>query len=355
MNKIATNAKHKLLAAKLLDMRFAVTVVFALGLVTPSFAAGEKFVLVSHASDADTWWDTVRYAIKQAGEDFNVTVDYRHPADGDMGKMAKLIDRSAAEKYDGIISSIGNLEVQRSLQHLAAKKIPLITINSGTQQQSERLGAIMHVGQSEYEAGRGAGVRARASGVKSFVCVNTFSQSPISFERCRGFSEALGIADYRSSTLDAGSDATSVNSKLSVWLRAHPDTQAVLALGPDGSSAALKVLEKMGLKNKIWFATFDLSGEAARAIRDGSMKFAIDQQPYLQGYIPVAVMTIMRREKITDPEKVMKRLRSNPKFRKRLDDYGLIPLYGERHISSGPGFVTIRNIDKVEQFAGKYR
>lgn len=364
----ATFKDEKLLAAKLFDHAYrglhiavnssillSALVVIALGTVVPSFAAGEKFVMISHAADSDTWWRTVTYGIKQAGKDFNVTVDYRHPADGDMTKMAGLIDQAAAAKYDGIISTIGNLEVQRSLQLVVAKKIPLLTINSGTQQQSEQLGAIMHVGQPEYEAGRGAGVRARAAGIKSFVCVNTFSQSPASFERCRGFAEAIGTADYKASTLDAGSDATSVDSKLTAWLRAHPDTQAVLTLGPDGASAVLPVLERMGLKNKIWFATFDLSDDTARAIRDGSMKFAIDQQPYLQGYIPVAVMTIMQREKITDPEEVMERLRGNSRFRKRLDDYALLPLYGERHISSGPGFVTTRNIDKVEQLAGKYR
>ncbi|HZW26063.1 MAG TPA: sugar ABC transporter substrate-binding protein [Gallionella sp.] len=326
-----------------------------LGWASSSFAAGERFVLISHASDSDTWWNTVENAIKQAGEDFGVAVDYRHPAKGDMPGMARLIDQAATEKYDGIISTIGDHEVQRSLQRVVAKKIPLITVNSGTLQQSEQLGAIMHVGQPEYEAGRGAGVRARAAGIKSFVCVNTFSQSPVSFERCRGFAEALGIADYRSSTLDAGSDATSVDSKLTAWLRAHPDTQAVLALGPDGSSAALKVLERLGMKSRIWFATFDLSDDVTRAIRDGSMKFAIDQQPYLQGYIPVAVMAIMKREKTSDPEIAMEWLRRNPKFRKRLNDYGLTPLYGARHISSGPGFVTGRNIDKVEKYAGKYR
>lgn len=342
-------------AARVCRVRFTLIVLLSLGCALPSYAAGEKFVLISHAADSDTWWSSVIYGMKQASQDFGVTVDYRHPSKGDMHEVAHLIDESVAAKYEGIISVIGNLEVQTSLQQVVAKKIPLITINSGTQQQSEQLGAIMHVGQPEYEAGRGAGVRARASGIKSFVCVNTFSQSPASFERCRGFADAIGVADYKASVLDAGPDAISVDAQLSNWLRAYPETQAVLTLGPDGSSAALKVLEKLGLKNKIWFATFDLSDDAAAAIKDGSMKFAIDQQPYLQGYIPVAVLAIMLREKTNDPEIVMQLLRDNPKFTKRLDDYGLMPLYGTRHISSGPGFVTRKNIDQVERFAGKYR
>jgi simple sugar transport system substrate-binding protein len=323
--------------------------------VLPAYAAGEKFILISHAADSDTWWNTVVYGLKQAGKDFNVTVDYRHPSNGEMRQVSRLIDESAAAKYDGIISVIGDLGVIRSLQQVVAGGIPLITINSGTQQQSEQLGALMHVGQPEYEAGHGAGVWARASGVKSFVCVNTFSQSPASFERCRGFADAIGVADYKASMLDAGADALAVDVKLSAWLRAYPATEAVLTLGPDGSSAALRVLEKLGLKNKIWFATFDLSDDATQAIKDGSMKFAIDQQPYLQGYIPVAALAIMLREKTNDPEKIMQMLRDNPKFMQRLDAYGLTPWYGRRHINSGPGFVTGKNIDKVEKFAGQYR
>ena len=323
--------------------------------VSPVFASGEKFVLLSHAADSDTWWDTVKNAIQQAGEDFNVSVDYRHPPTGDMLAMAHLIDQAAAGHYDGIVSTIGDAGVQAALKRVVAKHIPLITINSGTQQQSEQLGALMHVGQPEYEAGIGAGVRARASGIKSFVCVNTFAQSPVSFERCRGFAEAIGIADYMASTLVVGADAVSVDSKLTAWLLTHPDTQAVLALGPDGASAALKTLGKMGLKDRIWFATFDLSDAATQAIKDGSMKFAIDQQPYLQGYLPIAVMAIMQREKITDLKRVMEILRANPKCRKRFEEYGLTPLYGPRHISSGPGFVTRSNVVKVEKYAGRYR
>ena len=330
-------------------------VAISLGVASPAFAAGEKFVLISHAADSDTWWNTVKNAIKQAGEDFDVTVDYRHPATGGMAEMAHLVDQAAARHYDGIVSTIGDGEVQAALKRVVAKHIPLVTINSGTQQQSEQLGAIMHVGQPEYEAGKGAGVRARASGIKSFVCVNTFAQSPASFERCRGFAEAIGSADYMASTLVAGADASTVDSGLNAWLHTHPDTQAILALGPDGSSAVLETLEKMGLKNKIWFAAFDLSDDATKAIKDGSMKFALDQQPYLQGYIPVAVMTIMKREKITAPARVMEILQANPKFRKRLEAYGLTALYGARHISSGPGFVTADNIAKVEKYAGKYR
>ena len=116
----------------------------------------------------------------------------------------------------------------------------------------------MHVGQPEYEAGKGAGERAKAAGVKSFLCVNHYATNPASFERCRGFAEAIGV-DFKKSTLDAGDDPSAVEAKVSAYLRQNPGTQAVLALGPTSASPSLKAIDKMGLKGKIYFATFDLS------------------------------------------------------------------------------------------------
>ncbi|MGK5023624.1 sugar ABC transporter substrate-binding protein [Janthinobacterium sp. RB2R34] len=321
-----------------------------------SYAAGEKFVMVSHAPDSDSWWNTIKNAIKQAGEDFNVTVDYRNPPNGDLADMARLIEQSAARNYDGLIADIADFSVlQKPLGTVVAKKILLVTINSGTLAQSEQLKAIMHVGQPEYDAGLGAGKRAKEAGIKSFVCVNHYAMNASSFERCRGFADALGV-DFKSSTLDTnGVDPGVIESKVSAYLRSNPKTQAVLALGPDSAPPAMRAVEKMGLKGKMYFATFDLSEEITKGIKDGSIQFAIDQQPYLQGYIPVAVMAIMKQQKITDLAKVKEILIANPKYQARLAEYGLTPIYGPRHISSGPGFVTKDNIAKVEKYAGQFR
>ena len=321
-----------------------------------SHAAGEKFVLVSHAPDSDSWWNTIKNAIKQAGEDFNVTVDYRNPPNGDLADMARLIEQSAARNYDGLIADIADFSVlQKPLGTVVAKKIMLVTINSGTLAQSDQLKAIMHVGQPEYDAGLGAGKRAKEAGIKSFVCVNHYAMNASSFERCRGFADAIGV-DFKSSTLDTnGVDPGVIESKVSAYLRSNPKTQAVLALGPDSAPPAMRAVEKMGLKGKMYFASFDLSEEIAKGIKDGSIQFAIDQQPYLQGYIPVAVMAIMKQQKITDLAKVKEILIANPKYQARLAEYGLTPIYGPRHISSGPGFVTKDNIAKVEKYAGQYR
>jgi simple sugar transport system substrate-binding protein len=312
-------------------------------------------VLVSHAPDSDSWWNTIKNAIKQAGEDFAVTVDYRNPSNGDLSDMARLIEQASARNYEGVVASIADFDVlKKPMAQVIAKKIPLITINSGTTAQSEQLGAIMHVGQPEYDAGKAAGQRAKAAGVKSFLCVNHYATNPASFERCKGFADALGV-DYQKATLDSGDDPPTVESKVSAFLRKNPTTGAVLTLGPSSAHPTLKAIAKLGLKGKIFMATFDLSPEISAGIKDGTVAFAIDQQPYLQGYIPVAVLAIMKQQNTRDLAKVMAALKANPKAKARFDEYGLAPVYGARHISSGPGFVTKDNIAKVEKFAGQYR
>jgi simple sugar transport system substrate-binding protein len=318
-------------------------------------AADAHFVLISHAPDSDSWWNTIKNAIKQADEDFNVETDYRNPPNGDIADMSRLIEQAAARNYDGVITTIADYDVLKSsIGKVTAKKIPLVTINSGTEEQSEKLGAIMHVGQPEYVAGKAAGEKAKAAGVKSFLCVNHIATNAVSFDRCRGFAEAIGV-DYKTSTIDSGQDPTEIQSKVSAYLRNHPNTGAILTLGPVPAAATLKAVQQMGLAGKIYFCTFDFSDDIAKAIQAGTIQFAIDQQPYLQGYIPVAVLAIVKKDHTTDPVKIRQILQANPKFKARLETYGLEPSYGPRDIRSGPGFITKANLDKVVKYAGQYR
>ncbi|MGA3251995.1 MAG: sugar ABC transporter substrate-binding protein [Paraburkholderia sp.] len=333
----------------------ALALTAGLAATTAARAADAHFVLISHAPDSDSWWNTIKNAIKQADEDFNVETDYRNPPNGDIADMARLIEQAAARNYDGVIVTIADYDVLKSaISKVTEKHIPLVTINSGTEQQSADLGAIMHIGQPEYTAGKAAGEKAKAAGVKSFLCVNHYATNPASFERCRGFADALGV-DFKTSTLDAGTDPTGIQSKVSAYLRNHPDTGGVLALGPLSAAPTIKAVQQMGLAGKIWFATFDFDDDIAKAIKDGTIKFAIDQQPYLQGYIAVAVLAIVKHDHTTDPVKIRQILQANPKFQARLSTYGLAPSYGPRNIGSGPGFITKENIDKVVKYAGQYR
>ncbi|MCR6671616.1 sugar ABC transporter substrate-binding protein [Devosia ginsengisoli] len=293
----------------------------------PAAAEGERFVLVSHAPDSDSWWNTIKNAIALAGEQMGVTVEYRNPPTGDLADMARIIEQAAASNPDGIISTIADFDVLSGpLGDAVARGIPVITINSGTVEQSKQIGALLHVGQPEYDAGFGAGEKAKAAGVTSFLCVNHYITNPASVERCRGFADALGV-ELGNQMIDAGQDPGEIQSKVAAYLQTNPDTNGILTLGPTSAHPTIAALNDNGKAGAIFFGTFDLSGEIATAVKDGTINFAIDQQPYLQGYLPVVILTNLAR-------------------------YGVVP---GNSINSGPGFITKDNIALVEQYAGQYR
>ena len=265
------------------------------GTALPAFAEGEKIVLVSHAPDSDSWWNTIKNAIALAGEQMGADVDYRNPPTGDLADMARIVEQAAATDPAGIIVTIADFDVlEGPITAAVDQGIPVITINSGTAEQSRALGALMHVGQPEYDAGYGAGLKAKAQGADSFLCVNHYITNPASVERCQGFADALGV-EMGSQMIDSGQDPSEIQNKVSAYLSANPETDAILTLGPTSAHPTLRALDSDGLSGEIFFGTFDLSGEIAEAIKGDVIEFAIDQQPFLQGYLPVVVLTNLAR------------------------------------------------------------
>jgi simple sugar transport system substrate-binding protein len=317
-------------------------------------AAEERFVLVSHGSDSNVWWNTVKNGMRDASEDFNVPVDYRNPPTGDTGDMVRILEQASARNYAGVITTVPNLEmIQKGLTGIKAKHIPLVTINGGPE-AGVKLGAIMHIGQPEYDAGKAAGERAKAAGIHNFLCVNHGADIQALWDRCKGFADALGV-DYKKSTMDSGEDPTVIQSKVAAYLRSHPDTQAVLALGPDQATGVLRGINDAGLAGKVYVATFDLSPDILKAIQSGKIAFAIDQQPYLQGYLSVAALAIAIRDKTTDTSRIVAALKGDGKVAARLAKYDLKPVYTGSTVSSGPSFVTKDNLAPVQKYAGSYR
>ncbi|MBX9456426.1 MAG: sugar ABC transporter substrate-binding protein [Rhizobium sp.] len=294
---------------------------------TPALADGERYVLVSHAPDSDSWWNTVKNGIKLAGEQMGVTVEYRNPPTGDIADMARIIDQAAASNPDGIITTLADFDVLKGpIKKAVDQGIDVIIMNTGTPEQAREVGALMYVGQPEYDAGLAAGMRAKADGVTSFLCVNHAIQQPTVAERCRGFAVGLGV-DLGGSMLDSGTDPAEIKNKVLAYLSAHPDTNGILTLGPVSADPTIAALKENGMAGQIYFGTFDLGEEIVKAIKGDIIRWGIDQQPFLQAYMPVVILT-------------------------NYDRYGVLP---GNNINSGPGFVTKDGLEKVEKFAGEYR
>jgi len=193
-------------------------------------------------------------------------------------------------------------------------------MNSGSDVAAD-LGVWNHVGQTEYEAGLGGGQRMAEAGVTHALCVNQEVGNVALDERCRGFTDAMteagGTVEVLATEL---SDPTAAQQAIEAAITADPEINGILTLGPTGAAPALLALDSLGQTGTIQLATFDLSPEVLEAIRDGNMLFAIDQQQYLQGYLPVVMLTLYAKNLNTVANPV---------------------------IMTGPGFVTADTAERV--------
>ncbi|MEL6104259.1 MAG: sugar ABC transporter substrate-binding protein, partial [Pseudomonadota bacterium] len=257
-------------------------------------AAGHEslnYVLVSHAPDSDSWWNTIKNGIALAGEQMGVEVEYRNPPTGDLADMARIIEQAAASGPNGIITTLADPDVLSGpIKAAVDSGVDVIIMNSGTPDQAREVGALMYVGQPEYDAGYAAGVRAKGDGVGSFLCVNHYINSPSSTQRCQGFADGLGV-DLGNQMIDAGQDPAEIKNRVLAYLNTNPSTEAVLTLGPTSADPTILALQENGMAGDIYFGTFDLGENIVQGIKDGVINWGIDQQPFLQAYLPVVVLT----------------------------------------------------------------
>jgi simple sugar transport system substrate-binding protein len=250
-------------------------------------------VVVSHGQASDPFWSVVQNGVAQAGTDMGVNVQYQAPGTFDMVAMAQLIDAAVATSPQGLVVSIPDADaLSDSIKAAIDAGIPVISMNSGSDVAAE-LGVLTHVGQTEYEAGKGGGEKMGEAGVTNAICVNQEVGNAALDLRCQGFADGLAESGGTSTVVGVElSDPTGAQQRISAALSADSSIDGVLTLGPTGASPALAALEDSGQLGTMKIATFDLSPDVLDAIEAGNMLFAIDQQQYLQGYLPVVLLTL---------------------------------------------------------------
>jgi simple sugar transport system substrate-binding protein len=250
-------------------------------------------VVVSHGQASDPFWSVVQNGVAQAGEDMGVNVQYQAPGTFDMVAMSQLIDAAVATSPDGLVVSIPDADaLSASITAAIEAGIPVISMNSGSEVAAE-LGILTHVGQTEYEAGFGGGQRMAEAGVTNAICVNQEVGNAALDLRCQGFTDALAESGGTVETVAVDlADPTGSQQRVSAALSADDTINGILTLGPTGAAPTLAALTDSGQLGTISLGTFDLSPEVLDAIEAGDMLFAIDQQQYLQGYLPIVLLTL---------------------------------------------------------------
>jgi len=281
---------------------------------------------IMHENANSGFWAVVFNGAQQACDDMGVVCNIDGPPTYDPPLHAQLIESAIANEPDALVISLPDVAaLGPAIETAVQLGIPVFSVNSGSD-DFEALGIIRHVGQTEYEAGLGAGKRFAQLGGTNGICINHQVGNVALDLRCQGFAD--GFENPVEVVVTASADPSDVLSAVSSHLENNPDVDTILGAGPQASEPSLQHLEDIGRAGDILLGSFDLSQILLDGIANGTVSFAIDQQQYLQGYLGIVTAVLYTQT-------------------------GL--LTGNEVVLTGPGFVDASNIDQVRALAGTIR
>lgn len=269
------------------ELLAAIATAALVGAASPAFAT--NIIVVAHGQANDPFWSVVKNGAEKAAKDTGVTVEFRSPETFDMIQMGQMIDAAVNQDPDGLVVSIPDADaLGPSIKRAADAGIPVISMNSGSDVAHE-LGAKLHVGQSEFDAGKIAGEKLAEMGGKKAICVNQEVGNVSLDQRCAGFAEGFG---KEVKVLPTTTDPAQTEAKVRAALESDEEVNVVLGLNASlVGEPAVRAAQALG-RDDVLIATFDLSPGFLKFVAEGKAAFSIDQQQYLQGYLPVAFLAL---------------------------------------------------------------
>ena len=282
-------------------------------------AGGVRIAVVTHGQASSPFWAIVRNGVEAAARQMDVVVDYRAPDVYSLQRMEQMIDEAVASHPDGLVVSIPEPGLAPAIRRAVRAGIPVVSINSGSDVYKS-LGVLAHVGQPEDRAGYQSGQRLAAAGVRRALCVNQQIGNQGLDARCRGLARALRQSGGSAKVLGVDDQSPQTPRKIADAVRSG-GFDGVLTLNATAALEAIKGVRSLDRPGTVKVATFDLGPDVLAAVRDRDLLFAVDQQAYLQGYLPIVLLSQRAR-------------------------YGLVPAQGDV-IATGPNFVTASDAAKA--------
>jgi len=270
----------------------------ALGISATSVLSAN--IAVVDGSNDDAFWnlikkglDDARPAIEANGGKLNYLrlVNYDNFAPDVVG----LIRTAISQKVDGLVIPNWVPESEDPAIKDAMKAgIKVILMNAGGAEKARELGAINYVGSDEYKAGFAGGEYFASKGSKHVKCVNTIPGAANLEARCKGVADGISAKGGKSEQLPLPSssfgNATAVAEAIKAELLKDPTIDGVITISAGDADSAAIGIQQANVGAKVKLGTFDLNKAGLDRIKNGKQAFAIDQQPYLQGFLAASIL-----------------------------------------------------------------
>lgn len=249
-------------------------------IASPASAEDKQLTIamITHAQPGDTFWDIIRKGANAAAEKHHIKLLYLAAPEGP--KEAQLIQNVIDQHVDGIALTLAFPDAEAPMVKAAqAAGIPIVGLNAGVDVW-KALGLLGYAGQDETVAGRAVGDQLNKDGAKKLVCLDQ-QQGAVQLEaRCNGIKETFkGKMEVLYAT---GYDMPTVKARMQAKLQQDPSIDYVVTLGAPFAPVVLDAIGAAGSSAKV--GTFDMSPVAIDLIAQGKLQWAIDQQPYVEGY-----------------------------------------------------------------------
>jgi simple sugar transport system substrate-binding protein len=276
--------------------------------------------MVTHGSEGDAFWDRVKRGAEAAAEKDGIDLTY--VSDPEEAGQAELVRNAIRDGVDGIALTLAKPQAMKGPVGEARKAgIPVVGLNSGIDAWKPA-GLLEYFGQDETVAGRAVGDKLNDLKAKHALCV-VHERGNVAVEaRCAGVRKTFG-GTTENLYVD-GTDMRAVSGIITARLRQDSTIDEVVTNGAAYALTAVEAVKEADSKARV--ATFDLNKDLVDAVRAGDVQFAVDQQPYLQGYLAVDALWLYRTN-------------------------GNISGGGVAPVLTGPAFVTKTNAGSVAGFA----
>jgi simple sugar transport system substrate-binding protein len=254
-----------------------------------------RFVFVNHAL-TNPFFVPAKNGSRDAASLLGVDVTWAGSTSSDVGQMVKAMRHAVADRVDGIaVSIIDPAAFDRPTRLALSHGIPVLSYNADGGKQNKRLA---YIGQDNYQSGLELGARLVRLCSKGdvYLFIATPGQENIQ-PRIDGALDAIRDSGkpVRTHVVSSGVNVGHERRKIEATYLANRKLRGLFAVDAGSTAGVAEVMRKYRLhKRGVRAGGYDLLPVTLRAIHDRHLDFAIDQQPYLQGFLPVLQMFLYR-------------------------------------------------------------
>jgi simple sugar transport system substrate-binding protein len=290
--------------AQALRLGLAAAATAAAGAPGAAFAASDsflrphpkwRFVFVNHAT-TNPFFVPALYGMSDACSLIGTSYQWTGSERSSVAEMVAAMRRAIRDRADGIAVSIIDPHAFNATTAMALRRgIPVVAYNADGGRGNERLA---YIGQDLYQSGLKFGSRiAQLVGEGDvFIFIATPGQLNIQ-PRVDGALDAIHDSGrpLRVHVVATGADVVKERIRIEETFRKHPGLKGMFAVDGGSTQGIAQVMRKHRLHGRgVRAGGYDLLPGTLEAIKSRDLDFTIDQQPYLQGFLPIMQLFFAR-------------------------------------------------------------